>query len=144
MNTKFKLIYLEIKIRYRAFKLRRLLNKQPNPTISIERKEQPQPGKRCKPINIMSEKTKSTIRGKLSDASTCSVGLNLGPFGFVDDYNLECGTDGVMRVKGGRSLEEYINHPEMVEARSKGEINHQEWILIAASVYERGCIPHCA
>ena len=82
--------------------------------------------------------------GSESDAATCSVGLNLGPFGFVDNYNLECGTDGVMRVKDGRSLEEYINHPEIVKARKDGKNNQQEWILITSNVYERGCNPHCA
>ena len=79
--------------------------------------------------------------GKLSDASE---GLKIGSFGFVDNYNLKCGTDGVMRVKDGRTLDEYINSQSMVKARKDGEINHDDWILITATNYERGCIPHCA
>ena len=79
--------------------------------------------------------------GKLSGASG---GLKIGSYGFVDNYNLECGTDGVMRVKDGRTLDEYINSPSMVKARKDGETNHGDWILNTAANYERGCIPHCA
>ena len=82
-------------------------------------------------------KTKHTS-GELSE------GLKIGSFGFVDNYNLKCGTDGVMRVRDGRTLDEYINSPSMVKARKDGETNHGDWILITATQYERGCIPHCA
>jgi len=90
---------------------------------------------------IMSNTEKQLLDGKLPDASE---GLKIGSFGFVDNYNLKCGTDGVMRVKDGRTLNEYINNPSIVKARKDGETNHGDWILITATNYERGCIPHCA
>jgi len=90
----------------------------------------------------MSEKTENQPLG--GEGSDASGGLKIGPFGFVDNYNLECGTDGVMRVKDGRTLDEYINSSSMVKARKDGKKNHDDWILIAATNYELGCIPRCA
>ena len=58
--------------------------------------------------------------------------------GFPTNYNMECGDDGVMMVKDGRTLGEYLNNPEIVEARKKSKNSNQEWILVTADMYESG------
>jgi hypothetical protein len=59
-------------------------------------------------------------------------------------YHLECGEDGVIRVKNGMSLDEYINHPELVERRKNKPMNHGDHILISAAHYEYLNIPRIA
>jgi len=60
----------------------------------------------------------------------------------LTEYFLECGLDGIVRVKDGRSLEEYINDPRLV-ARRKGK-NIGEMIILAKDVALFGIIPQSA
>jgi hypothetical protein len=59
-------------------------------------------------------------------------------------YQLECGEDGVIRVKNGMSLDEYINHPDLVERRKNNPMNHGNHILISAAHYKYINIPRIA
>ena len=64
--------------------------------------------------------------------------VKMDNWGFPINYNMECGDDGVMRVKDGRTLGDYLNNPEIVEARKKSKHSNQEWILVTADMYESG------
>jgi hypothetical protein len=70
--------------------------------------------------------------------------IQINQWGHPDHYNLECGKDGIIRVKDGRTLEEYINSPELIKDRKEKSMNHGDQLLIAANVYERVSIPNCA
>lgn len=64
------------------------------------------------------------------------------PFGGIDEYFLQSGPDGILRVKDGRTLEEYLNDPRLVKRRKKAGAS--EMILIQRAYFERISIPHCA
>lgn len=66
---------------------------------------------------------------------------DMTPFG-LSEYFLECGTDGIVRVKDGRSLEEYINDPRIV-ARRKGKCIG-DMIICAKDAALFGIIPQSA
>jgi hypothetical protein len=74
--------------------------------------------------------------------------LKIDKFGFPQDYFLVAGKDGMVKVKDGRSLEEYINNEYFVENR-KHVMNNSgeefvEYIMIPAKKYEELNIPHIA
>jgi len=60
----------------------------------------------------------------------------------LTEYFLQCGPDGVVRVKDGRSLEEYINDPRLV-ARRKGKYAG-EMIICSKDQALFGIIPQSA
>lgn len=68
-----------------------------------------------------------------------------GEYGFLDQAFLECGVDGVVRVKDGRSIEQYINDPRLV-ARRKQDTGGKPWDMVIWSKarYDASCLPHCA
>lgn len=66
----------------------------------------------------------------------------INQWGFFSEYFLECGEDGIVRVKDGRTLEEYLNDPRFVERR-KGKGGFP-MVICDSKTYERALIPHCA
>ena len=64
------------------------------------------------------------------------------PYGQISEYFLHSGPDGVLRVKDGRTLEEYLNDPRMVRRRKKA--GSGDMILVAADYYEKISSPRCA
>lgn len=61
--------------------------------------------------------------------------------GFLDQAFLICGEDGVVRVKDGRSLEEYINDPRLVKRRKKtAKYLPRDMVLGAKDVYDAGVL----
>lgn len=91
----------------------------------------------------MSNENKNTQKG--ADAGVDSTDL-LGkvstpqPMGFLDEYFLECGEDGVVRVKDGRTLEEYINHPKIVERRKNSKASPCEMVICTKHTFEMGIL----
>ena len=69
------------------------------------------------------------------------------PWGPSETF-LECGPDGVVRVKDGRTLEEYINDPRLVNRRrlilAAGAQHPIPMILVTKNVVERGLMPRIA
>jgi hypothetical protein len=70
--------------------------------------------------------------------------IELNQWGQASEYFLVCGEDGIIRVKDGRNLEDYINSPELVKIRKSKARNHGNQIMIPADTYERISIPQCA
>jgi hypothetical protein len=69
----------------------------------------------------------------------------IGKWGFLSEYFLVCGKDGIVRVKDGRTLEEYINDPRIVRRRKKHfDGNDSEMVLFSRKTYEKSLIPHVA
>lgn len=64
------------------------------------------------------------------------------PWGGIDEYFLQSGADGVLRVKDGRTLEEYLNDPRLVKRRKKSGAS--DMILVQRAYFERISIPYCA
>lgn len=69
-------------------------------------------------------------------------------FGFFNNYFLFCNKDGILKVKDGKTLEEYLNNKyfiknrkEFMKSRNKKK---QEYIMIPAYLYEQLNIPHSA
>lgn len=71
-----------------------------------------------------------------------------GKFNQVTDMQLHCGRDGILRVKNGMTLEEYINHPFFIKSRKasmrKLKESQSEFILIDVKLWHRFTIPHSA
>lgn len=65
------------------------------------------------------------------------------PFSLSETF-LECRPDGVVQVKDGRSLEEYINDPRFVARRKKQIKSTKPMVLCDAEVFGMAAIPHCA
>ena len=73
----------------------------------------------------------------------------VGPLGVLSECFLECGRDGVVRIKDGRSLEEYINDPRIV-ARRKNTADVTQapgptpMVLCTEDAYLMGALPRGA
>ena len=70
--------------------------------------------------------------------------IKIDQWGYPSHYNLECGEDGIIRVKNGMSLEDYINSPAMVKARKKAKHSHGDQLLISKSHFERNSLTQYA
>ena len=56
-------------------------------------------------------------------------------FGFLSETFLVCGKDGVIRVKDGRTLEEYINDPRLVKRRKGAQT---DMVICSKQIFECG------
>ena len=54
-------------------------------------------------------------------------------YGFLSEYFMRCGKDGKIRVKDGRTLEEYLNDPRLVKRRKGRE---SDMVIIGRATYE--------
>ena len=54
-------------------------------------------------------------------------------YGFLSEYFMHNGKDGKIRVKDGRTLEEYLNDPQLVKRRKGRE---SDMVLIERGTYE--------
>jgi hypothetical protein len=66
-------------------------------------------------------------------------------WGSLSEAFLECGKDGIIRVKDGRTLDEYINDPRLVKRRKNCKAPKPTGMqLVSNEFYNRLLIPHCA
>lgn len=66
------------------------------------------------------------------------------PWGPSETF-LECRPDGVVQVKDGRSLDEYINDPRLCERRKHDAAEgNVPMIISTAKTFEMGLMPRCA
>lgn len=70
------------------------------------------------------------------------------PYNQFTNLQLYCGKDGILRVKNGLTLEEYLNHPKLVESRKssleKSKMEETEFLMIDEKSFSKISMPHCA
>jgi hypothetical protein len=83
------------------------------------------------------------LTSEVSHRPTDLLGIpDVDPWGNMSETFLECGDDGVVRVRDGRTLDEYINDPRLINRRrGKGRF---AMMIGDHRSYETMTIPRCA
>jgi hypothetical protein len=70
------------------------------------------------------------------------------PHNQFTNLQLYCGKDGILRVKNGLTLEEYLNHPNFVKSRKaalkKSKSEDLKFVMVDEHFLSKISMPHSA
>lgn len=70
------------------------------------------------------------------------------PFNQITNLQLYCGKDGILRVKNGLTLDEYLNHPKFVKSRKtalkKSKVEELKFVMVDERWWSKISMPHSA